>query len=216
MSDYYQATGGGGQTGTGDDVAPASSPPPIEDGKSADGSPAPEIGKSPFEEAGVGSEAPPAPADETPSGGAPTGGGSDDSATTPLDAAKAASTPQEAYNAFVDQLLLQLGFDKLEEPQKGQLVDAIKQRVEARVLRTLMTSLTEEQTKELNEEIEGKGLSEEAIINLLVEKAPNASTAILSALDDLYMEMKEETDMLWKAAAAKAANDSDSRSDQNQ
>jgi hypothetical protein len=147
-------------------------------------------------------ETPVEPPAETPSGGSGTG-------QTPIDAAKAASNPQEAYNAFIDQLLIQLGFDKLEEPQKGQLVDAVKQRVEARVLRTLMTSLTEEQTKELNTEIEGKGLSEEAIINLLVEKAPNASTAILSALDDLYMEMKEETDMLWKAAGAKAAADTE-------
>ena len=130
-----------------------------------------------------------------------------DTNMTPPEAAKAADNPQEAYNVFVEALIKDLGFDKVDEPQKSKLIDAIKQRVEARVLRTLMTSLTKEQSDEINKEIEEKGLSEDAIVKLLTEKAPNASAAILSALDDLYMEMKEETDLIWKAAGAKAVAD---------
>ena len=123
----------------------------------------------------------------------------------PLEAAKRAPDAQGSYNAFVDALILDLGFDKAGEKEKEKLAEAIKRRVEARVLRVLMSSLTNEQREELDKEVEEKGLQEDAIVKLLSEKAPNASSAILSALEDLYTEMKEETNMLWEAAGAKAA-----------
>jgi hypothetical protein len=126
---------------------------------------------------------------------------------TPPEAARAADSPAEAYNVFVDELVRQLGFNDLEGKEKDDLVDAIKERVETRILRVLVTSLTKEQSDAIDKEIEEKGLSEEAIIKLLSETAPNASSAILSALDDLYTEMKEETDLIWKTAAGKAVAD---------
>jgi len=226
MNDYYQPTAAPQDTSGAADDANTAVPdmpkndlaPPADEPLNSASEPAPLEGGQP-QEAGFPPEdpgipalepdpAPKAPTQESPATGA--------AGQTPVDAAKAASSPQEAYNAFIEQLLVDLGFDKLEEPQKGNLVDSIKERVEARVLRTLMTSLTKEQTKELNIEVEEKSLSEEAIINMLVEKAPNASTAILSALDDLYMEMKEETDMLWKAAGAKKASEAEEVADQSQ
>lgn len=123
---------------------------------------------------------------------------------TPPEAAKKAKTPEEAYDIFVDQLLKDLGFEKLQEPKRSELIDAIKLRVEARILRVLITSLSKEQAEEFEKEIEEKGLSQEQIIKLLAEKSPNSSAAILSALDDLYSEMKEETELLWKVAAAQS------------
>lgn len=137
---------------------------------------------------------------------------SDDAATasvTPPEAARAEEDPAKAYDAFLEALIQDLGFNDLQEPQKTELVNAIRQRVETRVLRTLLTSLTQEQTEEINKQIDEQGLSEEAIIELLTQKAPNASATILSALDDLYQEMKEETDVIWKAAAGKVAADQD-------
>jgi fused signal recognition particle receptor len=125
-------------------------------------------------------------------------------AKTPPEAAREAKTPAEAYDIFVDELLKDLGFEKLEEPRRSELIDAIKLRVEARVLRVLITSLTKEQAEEFEQEIEEKELSQEETIKLLSEKSPNSSAAVLSALDDLYVEMKEETELLWKVAAAQS------------
>lgn len=125
----------------------------------------------------------------------------------PLEAAKSAPDAEGSYNAFVEALIVDLGFDKAGEQEKVKLAEAIKRRVEARVLRVLMSSLTDEQRAELDKEVAEKGLQEEAIIKLLSEKAPDASNAILSALEDLYTEMKEETNMLWEAAAAKTASE---------
>lgn len=133
---------------------------------------------------------------------------------TPPEAARAEEDPAKAYDAFIDALIEDLGFNDLQDPQKTELVNAIRQRVETRVLRTLLTSLTQEQTDEINKEIDAKGLTEEAIIELLSQKAPNASATILSALDDLYQEMKEETDVIWKAAAGQAGADADATTDQ--
>lgn len=196
MNDYYQPTSSGAPS---DDQ-------PAEEGK--DESITPVTNQSPLETATDGNSPPP---EATPE---PSPVKAEDSklpppekigGSSPVQAAQSASNPQEAYNAFIEALIVDLGFDKLEGPQKDQLIDAIRERVETRVLRTLMTSLTQEQSDEIDREVKEKGLTEEAIINLLVEKAPNASTAIISALDDLYMEMKEETDILWKAAGVQAA-----------
>lgn len=132
-----------------------------------------------------------------------------DATITPPEAARAEEDPSKAYDAFIDALIEDLGFNDLQDPQKTELVNAIRQRVETRVLRTLLTSLTQEQTDEINKEIDEKGLTEEAIIELLTQKAPNASATILSALDDLYQEMKQETDVIWKAAAGQAGADRD-------
>jgi len=112
--------------------------------------------------------------------------------------------PDEVYNNFIERLVQEFGYNDLPETEKAQLIDAIKERVETRILRTLMTSLTKEQSDEMDREVKEKGLNEEAIIKLLAEKAPNASTAILSALDDLYLEMKEENEVIQKAAQRKA------------
>jgi len=115
--------------------------------------------------------------------------------------------PKDVYNNFVDRLVQEFGYSDLPENEKAQLVDAMKERIETRVLQTLMTSLTKEQSDEMDREVKEKGLSEEAIIDLLSKKAPNASTAILSALDDLYLEMKEENDVIQKAALAQAQDE---------
>lgn len=109
------------------------------------------------------------------------------------------------YNAFVEKLIVDLGFDKVQEPEKSELIKAIQQRIEARILSTLMTSLTEQRANELDEQIEKEGLKEQQIIELLA-KEPGASAKIIQAMDDLYQEMKEETDALWAASAAKASN----------
>lgn len=112
----------------------------------------------------------------------------------------------KSYDALVDKLISQLGFDGVSEPQKSELVDAIKERIETRILRVLMTSLTEEQTKKLEEKIKAENLDEKAIIEFISREAPNASTVIVSALDDLYMEMKQEVDTLTRAAGAQVAD----------
>lgn len=109
------------------------------------------------------------------------------------------------YNAFVEKLIVDLGFDKIQEPEKSELIKAIQQRIEARILSTLMTSLTEQRANELDEQIEKEGLKEQQIIELLSNE-PGASAKIIQAMDDLYQEMKEETDALWAASAAKASN----------
>lgn len=129
------------------------------------------------------------------------------STETPLEAGKEAQDPEESYNAFIDQLIVQLGFDKLEGEEKEKLSEAIKQRVEARILRTLMMSLTKEQQEELDKQIQSEDMAPEAIIKLLSEKAPNASDKIMEALDDLYQEMKEETDTIFEASSAKVASE---------
>lgn len=111
---------------------------------------------------------------------------------------------ENVYDAFVEKLIEQLGFGNVSEPQKSKLIDSIRQRVEARVLRVLATSLTNEQNKELSEKVKQENLNEEAIIDYLVKNAPNASTAISRAMEDLYMEMKEETDTLMQVATVEA------------
>jgi len=115
-------------------------------------------------------------------------------------------TNKNVYDAFVEKLVEQLGFTNVSEPQKSKLIDSIKQRVEARVLRVLATSLTSEQNKELSEKVKRENLNEEEIIDYLVKNAPNASTAITRAMEDLYTEMKEETDTLMQVATVEAVS----------
>jgi len=112
--------------------------------------------------------------------------------------------PMDVYDNFVNRLISEFGYDKLEEPQKTKLIDSIKKRIENRVLRVLLTNLTQEQSDEIDKEVKGRGLKEEDIVKLLSEKAPNAAQTILTSLDDLYLEMKQENDAIWRAAQNQA------------
>ena len=82
---------------------------------------------------------------------------------------------------------------------KSKLIDSIKQRVEARVLRVLATSLTSEQNKELSEKVKQENLNEEEIIDYLV-KTPQRLNSNYSRHGRSYTEMKEETDTLMQVA----------------
>jgi len=108
------------------------------------------------------------------------------------------------YDAFLNQLIVQLGFDKLPPEQRQPLEGALRHRIEVRVLRVMMDSLTSEQAEKAKEIIATANDNGETLTKYLVENAPNVNVKVLQALDDLYQEMKAETDMAWGAAAAKA------------
>lgn len=180
MTDYYQpANTTGTDMGDVDKQEPTVQPPaePVSEPTPPPAEPAVETPEPPKEE----DKETPAPADD-------------------------AGGQTQSYDALVDQLIKQLGFENVPEPQRADLVDAIKERIETRVLRVLMTSLTEEQTKQLEEKVKAENLDEKAIIEFISREAPNASQMIVSALDDLYMEMKEEVDTLTRAAGAATAD----------
>lgn len=191
MADYYQPAT---TTTTTDDTTESTSPngdvqaPPQEMTPAQPPAPEPASPIPPTTEPSIPAPPPPPPKEETAQGSA-----GDDKQML-------------SYDAMVDRLIKQLGFENVPEPQKANLVEAIKERIETRVLRVLMTSLTEEQTRRVDEKIKQESLDEKAIIELLTREAPNASDTIVGALDDLYMEMKQEVDTLMGVASATVVN----------
>jgi len=197
MADYYQpsTTTGTGPTDQDDQTA---SPTQGQDNSQnvAPGTP-------------LAQDSPPAPAEDAAPETTPAEGPAIEQAPEATEPAQTTTAPAgntESYDALVDKLIGQLGFDNVSEPQKSELIDAIKERIETRVLRVLMTSLTEEQNKNLEEKVKAENLDEKAIIEFISREAPNASAMIVSALDDLYMEMKQEVDTLTRAAGAQVAD----------
>lgn len=95
------------------------------------------------------------------------------------------------YQNFIDKIMADLGFDKLPDGKKKEVIETIKQRMDQKILITIMSNLKDEDVKELDK-LTKKGMPAEEMINFMASKIENLDDKITEALGKLYEQMVVE------------------------
>jgi len=98
----------------------------------------------------------------------------------------------DLYQSFVDKIISGLGFENLPEEKKKEVVEVLKQRMDQKILLTIMSNLKDEDVKELDKLVE-KGMPTEEIVNFMSSKIENLDDKITEALGNLYEQMVVDT-----------------------
>lgn len=99
---------------------------------------------------------------------------------------------QPTYDDFAAKILEDLNLSGLGEKERDDLLAAIRERVEQRVLLVIMDNLNEEDVAELNKKL-GEGMKQEEILPYMSSKIPNLQDLISKELAGLYDEIVEQS-----------------------
>ncbi len=110
----------------------------------------------------------------------------------------------EAFEHFIDEVIADFGLPN--GMSDGELRDSLKTRFQIRVLRVLTETLDGRAIQELGEKIEKENLADEKLVDYLMNKVPDAKKKILSAIDDLCIEIRQEYELAMRVAAAQTVN----------
>lgn len=101
------------------------------------------------------------------------------------------------YQNFVDKVMADLGFENLADDKKNQVMETIKQRMDQKILFTIMANIKDEDISEL-ETLTEKNTPPEELVKFMSSKIENLDDKITQALGELYQQMVEDVKTISK------------------
>lgn len=103
------------------------------------------------------------------------------------------------YENYAQKILADLGFSKLPEEKKKEILEMIKKRTDQKILLTIMANLKDNDIGELNSLTEQETPVEE-IIKFMSSRIENLDDKITKALGELYEQMVTDIKQIAQAA----------------